>query len=343
MQRYIIITICLLLALAACGKKQQTSKNMEEILSEKGIPVRIAEVQSRDFVQELKFNAPLNGIEESMAKSMLSETILSVNARVGDVVSKGQVIITFPQTTPAAQYEQATSAFEATRQSYERMQRLFKDGAVSRQDLDNVETAFKVSKANLDASRKMIQITAPISGTITNMLVSAADHVNPGQDLFTVSNTSRFKATVWVTDTDISKIKKNAPAVAVWNDQSIKGKVSQIGLALDTQNKAFKVEIEFPNSNRAIKPGVTAEIKIQVFNQARTIVVERNQIFSEGDQKFVWVENGGQAHKREVTLGKDNGIEFEVLSGLEPGEKLIYEGQNMLSDKAKLRIIEGAK
>jgi multidrug resistance efflux pump len=52
------------------------------------------------------------------------------------------------------------------------MQRLFAQGAISQQDLDNVETQYKVSKANLEVSDKMINVRAPISGIITAMNVN---------------------------------------------------------------------------------------------------------------------------------------------------------------------------
>lgn len=334
------ILILMLVLISACGKKKSENKNMEQILSEQGIPIRVTEIQPGNFVQQLKYNSSLTGIEESVVKSLLADVVLSVKVKVGDRVSKGQVLVSFPQNSPAAQYEQAKTAYESTKQSYERMQRLFQDGAISRQDMDNMETAYKVSQANLDASRQMVNITAPISGIVTNVMVNPGEHVFPGHELLKVANTSRYKAIVWVPDTEISKVRIGQKAVATWNEHKLTGRVSQIALALDQQNKAFRVELEFPNSNREIKAGVTVELDIQISNKANCLIVQRSHILQEADQKYVWILDGDKALKREISTGLDNQLEYEVLSGLSSGDKLITQGLNMITEGAKVKVIE---
>ncbi len=336
----IIMIIALLFTMLACGKKKEAVKNMEQLQKENGIPVRITEVQPKTFTQALTYNAPLSGIEESTAKSMVSDIILKVNAKVGDYVKKDQVIITFPQDTPAAQYEQANSAYLNSKQTYERMQRLFAQGAISQQDMDNVTTGYTVSKANLNASAQMIHVKAPISGYITAMKVNPSDHVFPGAELFTVSNTSRYKAVIWVPDTEIQQIKKGMKANAVWGEQTLTGRISTISLAMDQDKKAFKTEIVFDTHPRQIISGITLEIKIEVSNIPQAIVVERKSIIESLDKKFVWLEKDKKAIKTEITTKHDNGIEYEVVSGLKNGDRVITEGISQLTENCLVQVIQ---
>ncbi|MDD3236369.1 MAG: efflux RND transporter periplasmic adaptor subunit, partial [Candidatus Cloacimonetes bacterium] len=190
----ILTVIVLSTLLFACGKKQDNAKNMEQIQNEEGIPVRQTTVETTTFHQELIYNASLNGSEESTATAMVSDIITKINAKVGDKVSKGQIIISFPANTPAAQFEQASSAFNSINTVYERMKRLNDQGAISRQDLDNVQTQYNVSKANLESSEQMINVRAPISGIITAMMVNPSEKVYPGKELFTVVSTGGYKA-----------------------------------------------------------------------------------------------------------------------------------------------------
>lgn len=329
----------LLLTLAACGKKKETAKNMEQIQKENGVPVRVTEIILQPFTQMLTYNAPLSGIEESTAKSMVSDVIQSVTAKVGDYVKKDQIIITFPQDTPAAQYEQANSAYLNAKQTYERMQRLFTQGAISQQDMDNVTTGYNVSKANLNASAQMIHVKAPISGYITAMKVNPSDHVFPAAELFTVSNTSKYKAVIWVPDTDIQQIKKGMKATAVWGEQTLTGRISTISLALDQDKKAFKAEIVFDTHPKQIISGVTLEIKLEVANVPAAIVVERKSIIESDAKKYVWVERDNKAVKVEITTRRDNGIQYEVISGLAAGDKVITEGISLLTDNALVQVI----
>jgi len=341
MKRYLIIlTALIVILISACGKKQEAGKSMEQIYSEEGVPIRQTIVEQTTFHQNLLYNATLSGIEETTVQAMVSEVITRINAKVGDRVTKDQIIVCFPQNTPSAQYEQAATAFNSIKTTLERMQRLFNQGAISQQDLDNVETQYKVAKANLETSDKMINVRAPISGIITAVYVNPSDKVYPGKDLFTVASTNGYKAVIMVPDMEINKFKKGAKATATWMETTISGRVTEIPMAMDNATKAFRVEVSFPGMNKKISYGVTAEISVEILNKPNVIVVERHQIVSENGSKYVWLNQDGKAVKKEITTGLDNTIAFEVTSGLNPGDMLITEGINMLTEGAKLRVIE---
>jgi RND family efflux transporter MFP subunit len=336
----ILIAIIMISLMFGCGKKKAESKNMEQIQQEVGIPVRVSTVETTTFRKELSYNASLSGSEESTAQAMVSDIITKINAKVGDKVSQGQIIVSFPANTPAAQWEQASSAFNSIKTVYERMQRLFAQGAISQQDLDNVETQYKVSKANLASSEQMINVRAPISGVITAMMVNPSEKVFPGKDLFTVASTSGYKAVIMVPESEIGMLKKGAKATATWQEETITGRISQISLAMDRDSKAFRVEVLFPGINRNISYGVTAEINIEVMAKPNVIVVPRDNILFENGNKFVWRNVDNKAVKTAIETGLDNSLTFEVVSGLNAGDILITEGINMLTENAKLRVIE---
>ena len=332
--------ICLILLLSACGKKNVAGKNMEQIQKEQGIPVRVQIVEPSTFTQELAYNATLGGREESTAQSMVSDIVTGIRAKVGDRVSAGQLILTFPTDTPAAQFQQATTAFNAAKTAFDRMKNLLTQGAISQQDLDNLETGYKVAKANLEASDKMINVRAPISGVITNLMVSPGDKCYPGQDLFTVSTTNGFKAKLMVPDKDISKLRVGTAATATWQDQALQGRISRISLALDPNSKAVPVEVTFPAANNSIKFGSIAQIRLIINSKPDVIVVARENILTENDKKYVWVNENNHAVKRQITPGLDNQLQYEVVEGLSAGDALIVEGLNLLSDKALIRVVE---
>jgi len=340
MKKTYIILICVVLLLSACGKKGEVGKNMEQIQREQGIPVRVRTVEAGTFTQELNYSATLGGREESTAQAMVSDIVTSIKAKVGDRVTAGQIIVTFPQNTPAAQYVQASAAFNAQKQAYERMQRLFSQGAIARQDLDNLETGYNVAKANLEAAEKMINVRAPISGVITKIMVNPAERTYPGQDLFTVSSTNGFKATLMIPDTDVSKLRVGTPATAKWMDQTLNGKVSQISMALDPYTKAVRVDVVFGGYSKKISFGSVAQISLKTMTKSNVIVVDRVHITSENDKFYVWLNKDNHAVRREVELGLNNKLQHEVISGLEEGDILITEGINLLTENALIRVVE---
>ncbi len=221
---------------------------MEQIYSEEG--VRFVRLVETNYLHKISLQCYIERIEETTVQAMVSEVITRINAKVGDRVTKDQIIVCFPQNTPSAQYEQASTAFNSIKTTLERMQRLFNQGAISQQDLDNVETQYKVAKANLETSDKMINVRAPISGIITAVYVNPSDKVYPGKDLFTIASTNGYKAVIMVPDMEINKFKKGAKATATWMETTISGRVTEIPMAMDNATKAFRVEVSFPGLNK---------------------------------------------------------------------------------------------
>ena len=338
----LIVPLILLLALGACGKKEDTTKSMDMYHKELGIPVRVSPAERGVFDQVLSYNAALDGSQESTAQAMVSDVVSEIRFKVGDRVNKDDIVVVFPRNSPAAHYEQAFSAFQSISQVHERMQRLYEQSAISLQDYENVQTQYLVAKANLEASEQMVFVKAPISGIITNIMVQVSEKSYPGQNLFTVTAPTGFRATLLIPESEISRIKKGSKATAKWENHSISGQVSSIAMALDTQRNAFRVDVDFAGQNRNIPYGVTAEIELEVQRKANVFVVQRQQLVRENSQYYLWLADGDKAKRQKVEIGLDNQLEYEIISGLAEGDLVITEGLKSLSEGAKIRIIEGS-
>jgi RND family efflux transporter MFP subunit len=335
----LLVSILSLLVITGCNKKE-TGKSMEQIQKEEGIPVRVTELKPVEYLEAYNYNAVLSGIEESTVTSMVGDVITKINVKVGDYVKKDQVVMTFPLDTAGAQYQQANSAYQNTKTTYERMQRLRTQGAISQQDLDNVETAYKVALANYNTSQNMINVKAPISGYITNLFVNVGDQVNPGAELFTVSNTSRYKAVIWIPDTEIHKIRKGQKAIAKWNDEILNGYVSSVALAMDSNKKAFRAEIIFNTKTRYMASGVTAEISITTKTIPNAIVIDRSSLVEADGKYHVWTVENSKAVKKPVQIGSNNGIRYEIKEGLEPGDIIITDGVTLVYEGSLVKVIQ---
>ena len=325
--------------LFSCGQEQVESRNMEQIYKEEGVPVKTVMVEPRMFETELSYHAVLSGIEESSAYAMVGDKVEKILVNVGDYVQKDQVLMTFPTDNPGAQYAQAKVAFDNAKMAYERVENLFKTGGISQQELDNAKAGYDVAAANWDAVQQSVQVRAPISGYVTKVNVRESDNVRRDDELFTISKTNKLKAKVWVSESEIQQVKKGLPAQAVWNDSTITGKVVQVDMAMNQQVQAFGAVIEFENRKNCITCGVTADVIIKTYKNPNAFVVERKNILNDQDGSYVFMVNSGNAKKRSVKLGKQEGIEIELLEGLEPGDELIVEGQLLLEQDSKVKII----
>lgn len=343
MKRSIPIVAILMITIlfsATCRQEQAESKNLEQIYKEEGIPVRIKTVAAEEFQKELSFHSVLSGIKESAVYALLDDEVESVQVRVGDYVKKDQVLLTFPTDSPAAKYYQAKVAFENADKAYKRMENLYKDGGISRQELDNSSAAFEVAKADWDAVKQTVEVKAPISGYITKVNVRETDNVQQDDELFTISRTDKMKAVVWISEEEIFDIQRGMAAYAVWRGYKIPGRVVQVDMAMDHDKKAFQSLIEFGNQENRLKPGTTVEVKIITYTNPEAVVVARKDILQEAGVSYIYILNGEVAEKRAVKLGKQQVLDVEVLEGLSPGDELVVEGQLLLEPGSKVKVVE---
>lgn len=324
-----------------CTKQtSEEAKNIDQIYKEEGVPVKTEIVAGKDFKTELSFNAVLKGIKESPVLAAVADEVEKIYVQVGDYVKKDTVLLSFPTDTPQAMYFQAKVAFENAEAAYKRIENLYKSGGISLQDRDNAKAAYEVAKANWHTARQTVKVKAPISGYVTKVGVSETENVKHDTELFSISNTDRMKAYIWISEDQIFAVKKGMAAAAYWQGYQIEGKVVQVDMAMNQLKNAFRALVEFDNPDNLLKAGTTVEIKIVTSNKPGAVVVKRQHIIKEQDRFFVYVVDDGKAKKQEIKTGQQHVLDVEVLEGLNPGDELVVEGQLLLDPDSKVKVIK---
>lgn len=328
-----------LLLLIGCSEEETESKNLEQIYKEEGVPVKTEIVQPGSFSISLDYNAKLTGIKESSAYATFGDKVDKIYFNVGDKVNKDDVVLSFPTDNPTANYYQAKITYENARSTYDRMKSYFESGGLSRQEFDNAEASYKVAQANWDAVQQSVEVRAPISGVLTRINVQETENAEKEQELFSIAQVDQLKSRIMVSDNDILKFSVGQSAKAVWNGITLEGKVTQVDQSMNKELNAFGVNLVFDNSGQKVPAGVTANILVDTYKQENSIITARKNIVTEGDQKFVYVNADGKAIKKEVMLGKTSGLDVEISSGLNSGDEIITEGQMLLNDGTKIRVV----
>ena len=342
MKRVIITTVLgliMVLGFSSCTKEKKEAKSMEQIYKEEGVPVRTKAVSLTEFNKVLSFNSVLTGIKESTAYASVGGKVEKVLVKVGDFVKKDQVLVTFPTDSPSARYFQAKVAFENARTAFERIDNLYNSGGISLQNRDNARARFEVAKADWDTVRQMVKVKAPISGFVTRVHVAETDNVDREMPLVTISNTERMKASIWVSEDEIFDIEKDMPATATWKGNQIRGNVVEVDSAMNVMKKAFRALVEFQNPDNLLKAGITVGINITASSKPNAVVVKRKNILKEQEEYFVYIVKDGKAEKIKVVPGKQQVLDVEILEGLNPGDQLVVEGQMLLENGSKVRVV----
>lgn len=343
MKKTVLIALILsLISLSGClfsQKKEVGFKSMEQLHQENGVPVKIEQVRPVEFGTTLKYSATLKARSEAVCYARIAEVVQDVHFNVGDYVRKDEIVVTFPEDNQTTQYHQIKAGYELAEATYKRMQKLYQEGVISKQELDSARTNFEVAKANLNATDDAIRVKAPLSGYITQLNVKPTDNVSPGTPLFTVSNLDLIEAQIWASSKEANQIKVGQKVTLEWDGKLVEGSVAQVSQIMDPNRKAFSVKAVFKNTDKILTSGITADISIQTYNNEQAVVVRRRNLVEEDGKRFVYIVNNGKAFKRQISTGKEQGALVEVKSGLKPGEFIIVEGNTMVTDQTKVNIV----
>ncbi len=333
------LTMFAFIFVGCSNQEKQERKSLREIQKEQGFPVEIAKVKPGRFEIGLKFYGTFEGEKETIVGAMIGGRIEKINYKPGDRVKKDAVIIEFPEDAPASKYQQAKAAYENSKKTYERMKALFEKGQIAQAQFEGAETKYLVDKRNYETMKDMLKLDAPYDGTITEFMVNEGDNVKSKTPLFTIAKLDKMKIRVWISEKERMQIKKGMKAIARTEGNVYTGKVSEISLSKNPMRQAFYADLIFNNPKRKILPGLTADVKIIVYENDNALTVPINAIKKENGKYYVFVADGNIARKRNVKVGKFNGAYYEILEGLKPGEPLIVKGLARLDDGVKIKAV----
>jgi RND family efflux transporter MFP subunit len=336
----VILPILFFALLNGCGGDEEQAKSMDQIQQEEGVPVQVETVEHKPFEKYMNYFAKLAGVKEATKGAAFGGKIEKINFRVGDYVEEGQVVVEFPYNDPGSLYEQAAATYENSKRTYERSKVLLDAGEIAQANFDGVEAQYLVHKRNYELARKLIFIEAPFSGTLVDVKVNVGDNVKNEAPLFTVAQLHKMRAKIWVTEKEIGAIKQGMSAEMEFGGKVFKGKIVEVSMAIDPYKQAIFAEVEFDNSKKELKSGVTVEIKVLIYQNQKAITIPRNIVMSDESGQYVFVEKDGKAEKRYISNGQDSGILYEISNGLQVGDKLITHGASQLTDGAKVKVIQ---
>ena len=204
----------------------------------------------------------------------------------------------------------------------------------------SIQTQISILRSTLNDTA----VKAPISGVITSKNISETNMVSAQSAPFVIEDMSKVTVDVNISEKLINVISQGQEVdvtIPTIGDYVIKGRIKTITPSADN-TKTYPVKIEIDNGNGTIKPGMFAEIHFVESQKDNTIVVPRNTVLENGEDKYVYVIENGKAVKKNVETGVDNGDEIEIISGVSFGENIIVKGQSYVHDGSDVNIVGGS-
>jgi len=343
---YLFIILALFIGLlAACqGKSPEEAVRRPAVEGVKIVTVAPSVV---DEVYETTGN--VRSDRESLMASRVMGVVTSVFVQEGDAVMAGQLLLTIDDRDASQRVQAAKMALESAKQNkllsettWQRYKNLFDEKALSRQEMDQVETQKKVAQAEYERAKAMAdearthqsftRVKAPVSGRVTQKRIEAGSMASPGMPLLVIEESGSLYVEVAVDERLRDKIKTGMEAelVAESSGQSQRTTIRQVLTSIDPLSRTFVVKIN-PGS-LAARSGLFVRVRIPV-GKKEALAVPSGAIVQKGQLTGVYtVDDRGTVTYRLIRTGLSYAGHTEVLSGLVAGDRVITEGVERAQD-----------
>lgn len=328
--------ISLVLSSCSSGSKQESQTATEQEATARLVQVATATTDTIDVREEYTATIEPKAINNISAQTGGRLTYLGV--KIGDRVSRGQVLARLDDS----QLNQAQIQLSDAKTNFSRANELFQIGGISKVQWEQAQSAMRIAEQAYSNLQRNTILTSPISGVITAKNYDVGDVTSPQQPVVVVEQIVPVKAIINVSEAYYRTLEKGMKASLTINalaDKSIQGYVSNVYPTIDARTHTIAVEVEVPNVDQAIRPGMYARIGLELGSREALLIPDAALLRMSGSgQRYVYVYKDGVAEYRPVEIGLLYGSRYEILSGLEPGDQVITSSPSSLTSGSKVRI-----
>ena len=307
----------------------------------KAAGVASMEIQPKAFRQVIKASGEVQsaqGNESTIVANVSGVVSFQRSVTEGMQVGKGTALMSISASNlqdgdPA---ERARIAYESAKADFDRASRLVESQIVSQKEFNAIKEKYESAKLAYEALSKNqtkngVSVTSPMGGYIKNLLVKEGDYVAVGQPLATVTQNNRlflradvseryYKYLNGITSANFKTPYDNQ----VYELEALNGKLLSYGKSAGS----FYIPVTFSFDNKGdIMPGSFVEIYLLSKPMENTIALPIEALTEEQGLYFIYIQKCAESYrKQEVKLGASNGKEVEILSGVNPGDKVVVKG-----------------
>ena len=312
----------------------------------------VAKVTREDLFKQVTIAAEFRPYEEVQLHAKVSGYVSKMNVDFGDTVKAGQLLATLEVPELQAELESAQAAkakaeadYNNAHLIYTRLQSVNHDhpNLVAQQELDTAQAndltttaAIAAAKADFEKFQTMVsytQITAPFDGVVTHRYADPGTLIQAGTSsdtqalpLVRVSDNYRLRLDFPVT-VDYVKDVQLGDSVEVrvdsLNGKTFIGKISRFTHDVDDNTRTMMTEIEIPNQNLELVPGMYATVILNVEKHLQVLAVPTEAVSGEKTPTVYVVNRENQIEQRAVKLGLETPDKYEILSGLNEGDLVV--------------------
>ena len=276
----------------------------------------------------------------------------NVYVKEGQKVNKGQILAKIDDGGLSQQLTLLQIQTDLAKTTFERQERLWKQNIGSEIQYLQAKSSYEAQAqavAQLKQQVSKTTVRAPFSGTIDDVITEQGSVVAAGQSqLMRIINLDDMYIETDIPESYVTNVVKGKEVTVEFPilGKTIDSKIRQTGNFINPSNRTFKVEVGVPNSDKSIKPNLTAKLKINDYTNNQAFLVPQSIISenAEGEQYIYIINNKntneeGIANRVIIKTGRTQGDVIEVLEGVENGTEIIQEGARSVKDGQTVKVI----
>ncbi|EEG76832.1 efflux RND transporter periplasmic adaptor subunit [Dethiobacter alkaliphilus] len=393
--------IALLLAgallLTACGNGAEEEESVDPVA------VEITRAGQGEIAETFSFSGEVSAGGEIQIVPKVSGTVSKVNVALGDTVQQGDVLVELEARELALAVQQAEAAVEMARanlnsmeagsglsqlqanvrqaeinfnragEQLERMEALYAEGGLAKQQLEDVRASFAVAQTQYELASDQLQshergegqleiltaqlkqaeaglelarlnyqnatITAPVGGTVTLVHTEAGNMVSPGTPVVTLINAEGTRVTALLTEQAVNHIAVGMEiAVEIPTlEGRYQGEVREISPGAVSGTRSFLVKVTLVEEIEA-RPGMFARLILVRDSRDDAVVLPRSAILENDGSYYIYLVKDEQAVRTDVTIGLRDETHAEIEAGVTVGDKVVITGHHFLRDGVAVQV-----
>lgn len=335
MKRYYLLLVAAVLFVSACSQTETQQQDAEDL----AVKVKVQDVKIKKVDQTIEFTGNILPMKQNYISSAAAQRIEKIYVEVGTEVKEGDVLVEMEDLN----YNQAKIQLENLRIDLARTEALYNAGGISRQQYDQLKTQVLVAEESLANLAKNTKLISPVSGIVTQKNFEEGD-VAGGQPILVVMQMEPVKILINISEEFYPDVHKGTPVsilLDIYPDQVFEGRVMLVHPTIDAATRSFVAEVRINNPSLKLRPGMFARAVVSFGEKDRVIIPDRSVIKQVGtNNKYVYVLRGDVVEYVQVQLGRRIGDIYEVMSGVQPGDKVVVAGHTALENGAKVKVEE---
>ena len=354
----------LIIAGAAGFHRYRRNANLSEqkaVKTDGTLSVTLATVENRAFRSSVTFTGTLMAVNRAELRAEVSGRVTRVGVHEGDRVGAGTVLsaqdeddLLLGVQAAEAQFAQAQAQAQQARRDNDRAQMLLEKRSVTKQAAQQAETylnasnaAARAAESNLGLAKsrlKKARITSPFAGEVAQRAIQPGEMLSPGQTAFVVVDNRTLEILADLPTEALGVLKPGMKAAfrVAGFDQPFQATLANISPSVLPDGRTLRVRLLVPNGDGRLKGGLFAEGEILSETVIQHAALPTQVITALGREAEVFVVEQGLAHRKKVTIGRDQDG-WRSVDGLPIGTRVVAQGRDQTVDGARVQEIAQPK